>query len=48
MEGLLQGLKPEAKVSFSEGVKDVAKVKAKTFHRDLKEIRKPCPGASIS
>ena len=40
MEGLLQGLKPEAKVTFSEGVKAVPKVKIKTFPRDLKEIRK--------
>ena len=40
MEGLLQGLKPEAKVTFSEGVKAISKVKTKSYPRDLKEVRK--------
>ena len=40
MEGLLQGLKPEAKVTFSEGVKAISKVKTKSYPRDLKEVRR--------
>ena len=40
MEGLLQGLKPEAKVTFSEEVKVISKVKTKSYPRDLKEVRR--------
>ena len=40
MEGLLQGLKTEGKVTFSEGVKAKTKVKGKSYPRDLKEVRK--------